>query len=241
MRGIIVLSTQRSGSTMVCDDLAGTGLLGNPTEYFLKFMEINEPVNFKIEYEQICKKASTKNGCISFKIMSNQIDIIGKLIIDSAILKVPSPQTAFWEFFHKMVFVRVIRKDKVAQAVSRVLAKATNIYHLVVKGDNSMNGLLKTQYSDKEREEEHLQYSERKISNEIKSINKEEYFLDQFITRFNIEVTNLFYEKIIEDRSYVKNIGNQLGLNKVNLATRRLKKISGVIAKNWIDTYKGLE
>ena len=104
-----------------------------------------------------------------------------------------------------------------------------------------MNGLLKTQYSDKEREEEHLQYSERKISNEIKSINKEEYFLDQFITRFNIEVTNLFYEKIIEDRSYVKNIGNQLGLNKVNLATRRLKKISGVIAKNWIDTYKGLE
>ena len=113
-----------------------------------------------------------KNGCISFKIMSNQIDIIGKLIIDSAILKVPSPQTAFWEFFHKMVFVRVIRKDKVAQAVSRVLAKATNVYHLVVKGDNSMNGLLKTQYSDKEREEGHLQYSEKKISNEINIYKK---------------------------------------------------------------------
>ena len=40
---IVVLSTQRSGTSMVCDDLAGTGLLGAPGELvFRTYQKIQE-------------------------------------------------------------------------------------------------------------------------------------------------------------------------------------------------------
>ena len=39
MRRIILLSTQRSGSTMVCDDLAGAEVFGRPSEYFIRVLE----------------------------------------------------------------------------------------------------------------------------------------------------------------------------------------------------------
>ncbi len=35
---LIIFSTQRSGSTMVCDDIAGTNLLGRPSEYLMKLL-----------------------------------------------------------------------------------------------------------------------------------------------------------------------------------------------------------
>jgi len=39
---LVILSTQRSGSTMVCDDISGTKILGTPTEYLQKFLNQKE-------------------------------------------------------------------------------------------------------------------------------------------------------------------------------------------------------
>ena len=40
MKKLLILSTQRSGSTMICSDIASTEVLGHPNEYFIKPIEL---------------------------------------------------------------------------------------------------------------------------------------------------------------------------------------------------------
>lgn len=238
MKKLIILSTQRSGSTMVCDDIAGAKVLGRPSEYFIKVIESIgrvSPNEMNLSIVEALKNGRTENGISAVKIMSNQIIPIGRALKDASICTKDNKEECFYDFFKDSVFARVIRNDKVAQAVSRIMAKQTDVYHAVDCGIGLEGMLGKV---SKKRDESILRYDFEEIKSEIENINHEENFLDQFIERFSLAVEPICYEEAVENRSYVDKIALKLDINNAALADRRLKKISGSIAKEWISMYK---
>jgi len=223
---------------MVCDDIAGTKVLGFPSEYFIKVIESigRVPSN---EMERLItdaySKGKTENGISAVKIMSNQIKPIGKALKDASICIQDNKEECFYQFFKDAVFVRVIRNDKVAQAVSRVMARQTNIYHVV---DNLVSQESTFGKVSKKRDESIAHYDFLEIKKEVENIKYEESFLDTFIDNFELGVESLSYEEVVKKRSYIDKVAFILNINDVQLAERRLKKVSGIIAEEWIERYK---
>lgn len=239
MKNIIILSTQRSGSTMICDDFEGTGVLGRPSEYFInatsKFVANND-VLAKELLSEVLKKGLGENGVSSVKVMSNQIEAIKKLIITSKLTGEDKPDYAFKKYFSNYVFVRIKRLDKVAQAVSRLSAEQTGVYHSTSGGEQLEGMLAKT--SSKERDEEGLQISVEDIDLEIKRIENEERYLERLIQKLDLEVTDLVYEECIDNRDYLFSIGKLLNIKVEKIAERRLKKVSKSKTREIIELYK---
>lgn len=235
---LIVLATQRNGSTMVCDDIAGTNQLGKPSEYFIKVIDEMNQLSKDQVYSLIMEvfaKGKSDNDQIAIKIMSNQIRQIGMALQKSGLCSCKDPEKCFYTFFKDSIFCRVVREDKVAQAVSRIVAFQTNIYHSAddTTGLEGMLGKVSSQ-----RNESNLTYNKDKISSEIKNIMKEETYLDTFIAKYNLKTELIIYEKVISDRSYIEKIAKKLSIDEVQVKERRLKKISGSISKQWIEQYK---
>lgn len=241
MKKLIILSTQRSGSTMVCDDIAGVSKLGRPSEYFIKVIENIGKVDGD-EMQTLILKAldqgKSKNEIVSIKIMSNQISPIGLALKQANISQKSDNQEAYYDYFKDSVFARVTRRDKVAQAVSRVMARQTNVYH-TVDNASGMEGMLGN--VSKKRDESVLHYSFEEIKTEVQKIKAEEKFLDEFLERFQLEVQPIIYEEVVNDRTYVNNLALKLNITDIELADRRLKKISGSVADEWIELYKNYE
>ena len=147
VKNIVILSTQRSGTTMVCDDFAGTGVLGLPTEYYHDLLsQQTEGLNKELVNSYL-EKGKSPNGVRSVKIMANQLQKINKLYKDiggnkyTRIFGSSKPHDYLYEQYKKALFVRVIRKDKIAQAVSLIFSQKTNVYHLF-DGESKMNALI---------------------------------------------------------------------------------------------------
>ena len=243
MNKLLLLSTQRSGSTMVCEDIANTGVLGRPSEYFssladnFKRFETTGALSEAFE-ASLMKGFVEKTNSNSVKIMQSQIGAIGKILIDTGKVQSFSHKSAFVEFFKPYYWARIVREDKVAQAVSRVVARHTDVYHRVAE-DSAVKDLL-GKFSTQERQDEHLVYNETEISLEIEKIEQEELFLDALIREHDIDVFEIIYEKVVNDRSYVNSLVKNITGKKLveELTPRSLKKISGGLSQDWISRYK---
>ena len=133
---VVICATQRSGSTMVCDDFISTGILGNPKEYFdsivadyraKKILPSSDDLN-------IIKNASTSvNSVSAVKVMANQFSGIGNIYKDLGLVE-GKGALGFYEFYKDSIWIKLVRRDSVGQAISRYVAKETNIYH--VSGDD---------------------------------------------------------------------------------------------------------
>ncbi len=238
MSKLIVLSTQRSGSTMVCDDLTGTNRLGRPSEYFIKVIKgIGKcsPEQLRSLIYESLEKGETSNGILGLKIMANQILPIGKALSLSELCNDESNERCFYSFFKDAVFIRVIREDKIAQAVSRVIARQTGVYHVAdtITGLEGMLGKI-----SKKRDEKLLTYDYEAILKEVKNIKEEEDYLDRFFCIYNLTPLPIVYEKAIEDRTYVEKLAISLGVGSVKIINRRLKKASVVISQNWVRQFR---
>lgn len=229
---ILIFSTQRSGSTMVTSDFSQTDILGKPSEYFTekilpgsKFSNCSLSIEeIQNEIQNIIAKARTANGIVSVKIMSDYIVEIAKAIAKVRGVMPPDYfsdlerksylQKLFINFFNDLdidgefIAFRVYRKNKVKQAISRFVAAKTGLYH-VWKNDQ---GQLVNHYDRPAAKatpfsldlDKH--YSHNKISSIIDSIYHEERELDILFENFQISPTNLVYENLIKNTSYLESI-----------------------------------
>jgi trehalose 2-sulfotransferase len=134
MSGLIVCATQRSGSTLLCELLKATGVAGVPNEYFQRFkasglpdqprqylagvsdpsvLDLLPPLNpgtaeRSFDFEAVRRAGTTPNGVFAAKIMwSHTPDLWDRL----------GPRT-LENVFGPLRYVQLVRRDKVAQAVS---------------------------------------------------------------------------------------------------------------------------
>jgi len=133
MSGLIVCATQRSGSTLLCELLKATGVAGVPNEFFQHFKDtgladqprqylagLDDPIvdtlppldpgtpETSFNFEAVRRAGTTPNGVFAAKIMWSHTEDLWRRL-DGRTLE---------DVFGPLRYVQVIRRDKVAQAVS---------------------------------------------------------------------------------------------------------------------------
>jgi LPS sulfotransferase NodH len=134
MSGLIVCATQRSGSTLLSELLKATGVAGVPSEYFQHFKDtgladqprqylagVSDPAVMALlppldpgvpetsfDFDAVRRAGTTPNGVFAAKIMwSHTPDLWARL-----------GDRSLEDVFGPLRYVQVVRRDKVAQAVS---------------------------------------------------------------------------------------------------------------------------
>lgn len=144
MSGLIVCATQRSGSTLLCELLKATGVAGVPNEWFQHFKDTglaDQPRQYlaglddpfvdsllpplapgtpesSFDFDAVRRSGTTPNGVFAAKIMWSHTDDLWARLRGRTLEDVFGP----------LRYVQVIRRDKVAQAVSLWTAIQTQVW-----------------------------------------------------------------------------------------------------------------
>lgn len=233
MNKIVLCSTQRSGSTMVVEDMRNSEVLGNPEEYFIKWQGFGDNVDINNEIDSLFKLGS-KSNIFSVKLMANQVKKVNSLLNRSGGYK------NIVDLFSGASWIYIKRNDTVKQAISRYIASVTKVNHAI--DDESSNhfagNLLKGGYAEYNTE---VPYDFNKIFQEYCNVKKENLFWQEFFLRQGVEPLVLEYEVYSQYRGYehVKQIADHAGiLEEPKIVERKLKKLSNKVNKRFVDLFK---
>jgi len=117
-RGYAICTSSRSGSTLLCQYLSSTGLLGHPLEYFngagrRMLGDPDFPDEPEKQIECVLTIGATANGIYGIKVFPTQFDLVAKSI----------PWT---RMLPNLKFVLLKRRDLLGQAISSLRAAQTN-------------------------------------------------------------------------------------------------------------------
>jgi LPS sulfotransferase NodH len=194
---LIILATQRSGSTMVCDDIRNVGNLGLPEEYFIPAKNINKERKSCLKFlKRIIEKSRVPQTEItSVKIMADQLEAVDQVYTGAEIYSEGiDNQYLFLKKARAVIYC--YRSNLVKQAISRLMARKTGYCHSV--RDTSKEtfagnaSLLEEEYNAK------VQISPKEVIEEAKKIEKENQLILEVIEQKNIKPLISSYEDYIE-------------------------------------------
>lgn len=195
---IVICATQRCGSTLFIEDILNTEILGRPKEHFLPWLREPLSADWALKLNELYSISSSNNGVMSVKVMANQIYGIDKRlsrIVDSNLIGI---YPSFRYHFQDAIWVWLRRKDVVAQAISRVMAEETKLYHATFnKDDKTFASNIQRGY-DKEYNNT-AEYNSEKILEYVTSIVLENLTWTKFFEDYEISPLNFIYEDVIRD------------------------------------------
>lgn len=142
---LILCSAPRSGSTMLCDLLSGTGVAGEPhsffrrqsiTEYRKKFGLPPEVVpGIDQPYLEAVVRAGTgETGMFGLRLMWETLAELSAAL-DGMFPRLAGGAARLERAFGRILYLHLTRTDKVAQAVSLVKAQQTGLWHRYANGE----------------------------------------------------------------------------------------------------------
>ncbi|MDE3015713.1 MAG: 2OG-Fe(II) oxygenase [Pseudomonadota bacterium] len=140
----IICTSPRSGSWLLADGLESTGVAGNPKEWFsIEETGDNEenlakrwgislapPATYEPYIGKVLEEGTTGNGIFGMKCMSGQFAVLPeklKTIAGYSNLPVPERMARAFPNLH---YIRLIRRDKIRQAISYYRARQTDVWHI---------------------------------------------------------------------------------------------------------------
>lgn len=183
---------------MIIEDMRNTSVLGNPEEWFLSWNPAKANINWTQALEGLRKRAISPNGVTAVKVMANQL-----FDIDTCLSGVVTPGGKgmfphFAETFRNAHWIRLIRHDVVAQAVSRVMARQTGINHATARPDDEhFAGNLAKGYDPNYNKDTKYQYGA--IQNESVAIVLENLGWARFFESNGIKPIEFVYEEVAAD------------------------------------------
>ena len=179
-----ILTTPRSGSTYLCELLNSTKIAGNPREHLrLAVQELSLYCNFNY--------LNLLNNLMTYSVSSN--GVFGTKLISHFLFELKQTELDFNQIFQSVdKFILLVRKDKVAQAVSLLIAQKTEIWHLHNNGEN-------TDYQSKL---ENIEISDAlldDVEQKYDFINKQEARLKKLLANNQIEPLTVVYEDILDN------------------------------------------
>ncbi|MGF1591048.1 MAG: Stf0 family sulfotransferase [Pleurocapsa sp.] len=179
-----ILTTPRSGSTYLCELLDSTKIAGHPSEHLrLAAQELSRYCSFN--YLKLLA------NLMEYRITDN--GVFGTKLISHFLFEFQKTKPNFSQIFQSIdKFILLIRKDKLAQAVSLVLAQQTEIWHLRhdTKNPNYQSKL------------ENIKIDNVLLDNVAQKydfIIKQEARLKQVLAKHQIEPFEIIYEDILVD------------------------------------------
>jgi len=205
MPSAVILSTQRSGSTLLCDYLHQKGF-GKPDEHILKMMSVDDLEEFERgdstfflnrfsidEYINLC----IHGGVFCTKIMSNHViqltEAVCRLYKNTNKL---AKYISFFDIFSDSIIVLLRRRDFLKQAISRHFSANTGVCHEIATDNFYFNGVKNFDLDVKAR----VIYSFRNIEKELQAIDYQNSCLDvlgDFARKNEHYVIDMVYEDFV--------------------------------------------
>lgn len=126
----IVASSRRTGSTMLCDFLQGTGVLGYPNEYIreaLSVMAQGGIINPGYVLKEALKVNQTKNGVFGIKIHWSALESFNKSVFPKLDIE---ERKLVENLLKNSAYIFLTRRNKIRQAISDWRALGTGIFHI---------------------------------------------------------------------------------------------------------------
>jgi LPS sulfotransferase NodH len=231
---IIFCATQRTGSTVVFDDLRN--VLGyGPTysEILYDRIILNKS---KVTWSELwveVAKVNTVQGYFVDKVMFHYTPQISSFIDGKSITNAErclkfAPQLfdSFYDFFADAIWVCIYRRDVFAQAVSMYLAEATEIWERRV-GEP---------WTDGPRTPE-IAYDSEKLKNYLNGFLAEREQWQCFFQHYNITPIRISYEEVAAGYPhYLREVLDRAGLHMVDTPwQRRLLKLGDQVNEQWAE------
>jgi len=132
MQCYIVAATYRSGSTLLCESLAATGLAGDPKEYFHRLNETPLAQENYLEFvRQTIRETATPNGVFGAKFLWHHVAYLCDKAREYPEFRdrgLSSCETLA-ALFSNPHYIRITRRDKLGQAISMAKARQTGVFH----------------------------------------------------------------------------------------------------------------
>jgi LPS sulfotransferase NodH len=130
MKTIIICTLPRTGSSFLAERLRLTGVMGRPREYFHPNQRAQLTTTFEVPADdikryaaEIIERRSSPNGVVSAKLMVTHLrDLVSHRLVEPPALR------SVIELFGSVAdatVIRLLRRDKVRQAISLVRARQT--------------------------------------------------------------------------------------------------------------------
>lgn len=182
-----ILTTPRSGSTYLCELLQSTQIAGHPSEHLrLAAQELALYCNFNY--------LTLLEHLITYRISDN--GVFGTKIISHFLFELQKAKLDFKQIFQSIErFILLVRKDKLAQAVSLVVAQKTAVWHLHHHHQGKKDSDYQSKLENIEIDRALLDDVEQKYN----FINKQEARLKQLLANQQIEPLIVVYEDILDN------------------------------------------
>jgi LPS sulfotransferase NodH len=144
MASLILCATPRSGSTLLCDLLAATGLAGRPDSFYRRQdigywaarlgVAPGEGAAFERAYLEAVRQHGTGDtGMFALRLMWPSLPELSARL-GQLFPGLPDDAARFERAFGPPLYLHLSRRNKVAQAVSRLKAEQTGLWHLAADG-----------------------------------------------------------------------------------------------------------
>lgn len=147
MKSYIICATPRTGSTLLCDLLASTGVSGKPDSYFMGEMDpawrvdLGMPTSGNRQDPSFCAAelaaatAAGTGGTEIFGLRLMKADLAALCaLIDRVHPGLDTDRQRLKAAFGDVLYIHLSREDKLAQAVSMVKAEQTGLWHAAPDG-----------------------------------------------------------------------------------------------------------
>ena len=190
----VVAFNQRSGSTMFCDLLLQSGVMGQPTEYLKpefirkhnKLSLIDEdPIEGKLTkyLDIVYKHYHLGNGCNGLKLSWDQVLRIHNFQNSKSFFKKDISQI-LRNNFGDSKFILLTRANLIEQGISAFLSNQTGVWHSWDKNDNV----------------EKPNFDLQSILNHTKQFADYNYQWKKALLNAEIDFIEIFYEEIVLDK-----------------------------------------
>jgi len=240
-KSIILCATQRCGSTMICEDMRNTKILGMPEEHFLPW-DISKPIsNWEPHLEGVYRRGSSENGVFAVKIMANQLARVDTCLATIVEPQVGNADKAFPHLrtlFKDATWIWLKREDVARQAISREMAAQTGVNHATRKsGDEHFAGNTLKGY-DKDYNV-HTSFNEHAIAAKITTIMEENLTWLRFFHDWGMSPLTLHYEENCRDfPGYLYKLAHEAGIElPPDIPARKMVRLSNAVNDAWFEAY----
>jgi len=205
VKAILLCTTQRTGSTMLCEQMRATGELGYPGETLLpvtRLLRKNKTLQ-QPRYETYFSKG-LQGQVYALKVMYRYAALVGKYLAAD-----PDPLTSLYKTFAPATWVYLKREDRLGQAISRFFNIRTAQSHRVETHGASLMGKAKPISTDYNR---HVDFDYLFLLQLREEIDADNQGWEDFFTRFALQPIRLVYEEIVDRHEHLNQIAQASGI-----------------------------
>ena len=224
----VICSTPRTGSTLLCELLASTGVAGNPHSYFrsqdidrwASEWGLQQGWRFDSYIDAVRRFTATPNGVLGLRIMWGTLDEV--LYELRSLRNDESDLTVLEAAFGSLRYIHLSREDVVGQAISLFRAEESNYWH------STQPGLPRRS----------VQYDYDEIAKRVESLEKDDRAWVEWFESLGIEPLSVSYEALdLHPRATTEEVLGYLGLEHIGEVSAPNKKLADETTEIWRDKF----